>query len=156
MSADNGIYILGTKKPNTEKEFEFRVVHAQSINNITWAGSPEFDDLNATIVCDYFGRSNIYTLEEARERAFELEEEVLQTMRDLRDNDVDVVTIGQYLQPSSFHVQIKEYVHPKKFEKLKAIGLKMGFMYIAAGPLVRSSYKAGEFFVTSIKGKTRT
>ena len=77
MSADNGIYILGTKKPNTEKEFEFRVVHAQSINNITWAGSPEFDDLNATIVCDYFGRSNIYTLEEARERAFELEEEVL-------------------------------------------------------------------------------
>mgnify|MGYP001170526237 FL=1 len=86
----------------------------------------------------------------------ETENEVIRTMRDLRKVDVDIITLGQYLQPSSFHAQIKEYVHPKKFEKLKSIGLKMGFMYIAAGPLVRSSYKAGELFVTSIKREKRT
>ena len=86
----------------------------------------------------------------------ESENEVIQTMKDLKKIDVDIITLGQYLQPSSFHAPIKEYVHPKKFEKLRVIGLKMGFMYIAAGPLVRSSYKAGEFFVKSIKGETRT
>ena len=86
----------------------------------------------------------------------ETENEVIRTMRDLRKVDVDIITLGQYLQPSSFHAQIKEYVHPKKFKKLKSIGLKMGFMYIAAGPLVRSSYKAGELFVTSIKREKRT
>lgn len=72
----------------------------------------------------------------------EQEEEVLQTMQDLRDNKVDVVTIGQYLQPSKKHLPVKEFITPDQFKKYETIGLEMGFKHVESGALVRSSYKA--------------
>lgn len=72
----------------------------------------------------------------------ELEEEVIQTMRDLRTAKVDVVTIGQYLQPSKKHLPVKEFIIPEQFKKYEEIGLEMGFRHVESGALVRSSYKA--------------
>ena len=72
----------------------------------------------------------------------ESEEEVIQTMQDLRDNYVDIVTIGQYLQPSKKHLPVKEYITPEQFEKYQKIGKEMGFIHVESGALVRSSYHA--------------
>ncbi|PHR72190.1 MAG: lipoyl synthase [Lutibacter sp.] len=72
----------------------------------------------------------------------ETEEEVIQTMQDLADVNVDVVTIGQYLQPSKKHLPVKEFITPEQFKKYEEIGLKMGFRHVESGALVRSSYKA--------------
>jgi lipoic acid synthetase len=72
----------------------------------------------------------------------EFEEEVIQTMKDLRDNNVDIVTIGQYLQPSKKHLPVKEFITPEQFKKYETIGLEMGFRHVESGALVRSSYKA--------------
>ena len=63
-------------------------------------------------------------------------------MQDLRNNDVDFLTLGQYLQPSMIHVKIEKYYSPEEFEELKKIGMDMGFKHVEAGPLVRSSYRA--------------
>jgi lipoic acid synthetase len=72
----------------------------------------------------------------------ELEEEVIETMKDLRANNVDIVTIGQYLQPSKKHLPVKEFITPEQFKKYETIGLEMGFRHVESGALVRSSYKA--------------
>lgn len=72
----------------------------------------------------------------------ETEEEVLETMQDLADAKVDVLTIGQYLQPSKKHLPVIEFITPEQFDKYKEIGLTMGFKYVESGALVRSSYKA--------------
>lgn len=77
----------------------------------------------------------------------ETEEEVMTTMREIRDMGVDVLTLGQYLRPTEQHLAVVEYVHPDQFEKYKQAALAMGYSYVASGPLVRSSYKAGEFFL---------
>ena len=77
----------------------------------------------------------------------ETKEEVLQTMKDLRDIDVDVVTFGQYLRPTENHLAVVEYVKPEVFDYYREVGEEMGFKYVASGPLVRSSYKAGEFYL---------
>ena len=72
----------------------------------------------------------------------EMEEEVLQTLEDLKNVNVDVITIGQYLQPSKKHLPVKEFITPEQFKKYEEIGLKMGFRHVESGALVRSSYKA--------------
>lgn len=72
----------------------------------------------------------------------ELEEEVIETMEDLRRVNVDVVTIGQYLQPSKKHLPVKEFILPEQFKKYEEIGLQLGFRHVESGALVRSSYKA--------------
>lgn len=72
----------------------------------------------------------------------EQEEEVIQTMQDLRKAAVDVVTLGQYLQPSKKHLPVKEFIQPEQFDKYKQIGQEMGFKHVESGALVRSSYKA--------------
>ncbi|EDM45219.1 lipoyl synthase [unidentified eubacterium SCB49] len=72
----------------------------------------------------------------------EKEDEVLQTMQDLRDVKLDIITIGQYLQPSKRHLPVKEFITPEQFKKYEEIGLEMGFRHVESGPLVRSSYKA--------------
>ncbi len=72
----------------------------------------------------------------------ETEDEVLQTMKDLRDVNLDIITIGQYLQPSKKHLSVKEFITPKQFKKYETIGLEMGFRHVESGALVRSSYKA--------------
>lgn len=68
-------------------------------------------------------------------------------VQDLRSIDVDVVTFGQYLRPTDKHLSVVEYVSPQKFEMFRQIGENFGFKYVASGPMVRSSYKAGEFFL---------
>ncbi|MEM5296062.1 lipoyl synthase [Burkholderia sp. JPY481] len=72
----------------------------------------------------------------------ETDGELLATMRDLRAHDVDVLTIGQYLAPSRYHMPVRRYVPPATFDMLRDEGLKMGFVEVVAGPLVRSSYHA--------------
>ena len=72
----------------------------------------------------------------------ETQEEVLETMKDLRNVGVRVLTIGQYLQPSPKHLPVQEYIKPAQFRFYKEEGLKMGFKYVESGPLVRSSYHA--------------
>jgi lipoic acid synthetase len=70
----------------------------------------------------------------------ETKEEVVQTMQDLKDSNVDVITIGQYLQPTKKHLSVNRFVHPDEFKELREIGYNMGFDYVESGPLVRSSY----------------
>lgn len=72
----------------------------------------------------------------------ETEEEILETMEDLRSVNVDILTLGQYLQPTPKHLPVADFITPEKFAEYKEIGLKMGFRYIESGPLVRSSYRA--------------
>lgn len=75
----------------------------------------------------------------------ETEPEVIESMRDLRAANVDILTLGQYLQPSVQHLPVVEFVPPAQFEKLGAIGRELGFVHVASGPMVRSSYHADEF-----------
>ena len=77
----------------------------------------------------------------------ETDEQIRSTLRDLRSVQVDVVTFGQYLQPTRKHLAVQEYVTPEKFAEWQEEAESMGFKYVASGPLVRSSYKAGEFFL---------
>jgi len=72
----------------------------------------------------------------------ETEEEIIATMHDLRNVGVSVLTMGQYLQPSIKHLLVVEFIEPKQFQKLKEIGLEIGFRFVESGPLVRSSYHA--------------
>jgi lipoic acid synthetase len=93
---------------------------------------------------------SIYTKSSIMLGLGESDEEVQQTMLHLRNVDVDFLTLGQYLRPSKRHLEVKEYVKPERFSYFRELGLEMGFKYVASGPLVRSSYKAGEFFIRSI------
>jgi lipoyl synthase len=74
----------------------------------------------------------------------ETNEEVVAVMRDLRDADVDIITLGQYLRPSDNHIELDRYVTPEEFRSLRDIGMDMGFKHVESGPLVRSSYHAWE------------
>jgi lipoic acid synthetase len=69
-------------------------------------------------------------------------DEVVEVMRDLRDNDCDMLTIGQYLQPSRHHLAVERYADPEEFDRYRELGEQMGFINVASGPLVRSSYHA--------------
>lgn len=69
---------------------------------------------------------------------------------DLRSIGVDCLTLGQYMQPTRRHLKVVEFVTPAQFDRLRVLGEERGFRYVASGPLVRSSYKAGEFYITNI------
>ncbi|KAE8716819.1 Lipoyl synthase 2 [Hibiscus syriacus] len=85
----------------------------------------------------------------------ETDDELKEALADLRAIDVDILTLGQYLQPTPLHLTVKEYVTPEKFAFWKEYGESIGFRYVASGPLVRSSYRAGELFVkTMVKERT--
>jgi lipoic acid synthetase len=79
----------------------------------------------------------------------ETEAEVVQAMRDLRRAGVEVLTLGQYLRPSPWHLPVAEWIEPARFDEYREIGRREGFAYVASGPLVRSSYRAGELFLES-------
>lgn len=85
----------------------------------------------------------------------ETDEEILQTLKDLRAIDCDVITFGQYLQPTQRHIPVIEYITPEKFKYWQQTAEDLGFLYVASGPLVRSSYRAGEFFMKGVIEKTR-
>lgn len=82
-------------------------------------------------------------------------DEVVDTMKDLRKVGVDCLTIGQYMQPTKGHAKVKEYVHPDTFKSWEELGKELGFAYTASGPLVRSSYKAGEYFIENLLKEKR-
>lgn len=86
----------------------------------------------------------------------ETEEQLWATLRELRRINVDVVTFGQYMRPTKRHMAVHEYVTPAIFEQWRQRALDMGFLYCASGPLVRSSYKAGEAFIENVLKKRRT
>jgi len=95
--------------------------------------------------------SDIYTKTSIMLGVGEYDHEVYQTLSDLRERDVDVVTLGQYLQPSRSHLDVESYVHPQKFETWRRVAEEeLGFLYCASGPMVRSSYRAGELFVDAV------
>ncbi|WP_246985988.1 lipoyl synthase [Halorientalis marina] len=95
--------------------------------------------------------SDIYTKTSLMLGVGEYAHEVYRTLRDLRSVGVDVVTLGQYLQPSRSHLEVSEYVHPDAFDTWERVAEdELGFLYCASGPMVRSSYRAGELFVESV------
>jgi lipoic acid synthetase len=81
--------------------------------------------------------------------------EVVEAMRDLRRAGVEVLTLGQYLRPSAWHLPVAEWVSPDRFREYRAEGERLGFRYVAAGPLVRSSYRAAELFLRGEVGGRR-
>lgn len=85
----------------------------------------------------------------------ETDDQIHKTLERLREIDCDVVTFGQYMRPTKRHMKVVDYVKPEKFEYWKNIALDMGFLYCASGPLVRSSYKAGESFIENVLKKRR-
>lgn len=86
----------------------------------------------------------------------ETEEQLWDALRELRKVDVDVVTFGQYMRPTKRHMKVTEYISPEAFELWRERALEMGFLYCASGPLVRSSYKAGEAFIENVlRGRRR-
>ncbi len=107
---------------------------------------------------------SIYTKSSLMLGLGETDEEVEQAMKDLREAKVDILAIGQYLRPSQWHLIVEQYIAPSKFEEFKQIGESLGFEFVASGPLVRTSYRAGEYFLENLirrqkspdLGKTRT
>ncbi len=89
--------------------------------------------------------SKIYTKSSFMVGHGESEAEVLETARDLRNAGVDIITVGQYLQPSLKHMPVTEFISPEKFHSYKKLFEEMGFLYVATGPFVRSSYRASDF-----------
>ncbi|XP_059663128.1 lipoyl synthase 2, mitochondrial [Cornus florida] len=80
----------------------------------------------------------------------ETPEQVVRTMEKVREAGVDVMTFGQYMRPSKRHMPVSEYITPEAFDNYRTLGMEMGFRYVASGPMVRSSYKAGEFYIKSM------
>ncbi len=96
---------------------------------------------------------NIFTKSSLMVGVGEQPEEIVQTMKDLRKINVDILTVGQYLKPKDKWLQVTEYVHPDQFKEYEKKGLDLGFKFVAAGPFVRSSYKAGELFMKNVVEK---
>lgn len=88
----------------------------------------------------------------------ESDEQILQSLKDLKSVGCDVITFGQYLAPTKRHARhlpVSEYIHPQKFDHWANVAKEMNFLYVASGPLVRSSYKAGEYFMKEVIEKDR-
>ncbi len=100
-------------------------------------------------------RPDIYTKSSIMLGLGETDEEVKACMEDLRAHGVDILTLGQYLQPTAKHLPVERFITPEQFQAWEAIALDMGFLYCASGPLVRSSYKAAEFFIQGVIEKRR-
>jgi lipoic acid synthetase len=83
----------------------------------------------------------------------ETEAELRAAMEDLRAVGVDILTLGQYLRPSAWHLPVVEFVTPATFDHYRALGEELGFRYVASGPLVRSSYRAAELFLRGAIGE---
>ncbi|MFQ5620361.1 MAG: lipoyl synthase [Candidatus Nanoarchaeia archaeon] len=113
---------------------------------------PRANFVQSISVLDYVKEtSSIFTKSSIMLGLGETKEEVIDAMKELRKHNVDIFTIGQYLRPSEKHLPVLEYVHPDIFKLYEEEGKKLGFKYIASGPFVRSSYRAGELYVKSLK-----
>ncbi len=83
----------------------------------------------------------------------ENKDQIIQTMKDLKEVGCDILTLGQYLRPRNKFLKVEEYVHPDIFKEYQKIGEDIGFLYVASGPFVRSSYRASEFFIKGMLKK---
>jgi lipoic acid synthetase len=90
-------------------------------------------------------KPNVYTKTGLMLGLGEEAQEILGVMEDLRKIDCDILTMGQYLQPSSSHLGVHRFILPSEFEEYKKVAEKMGFLFVASAPFVRSSYRASEF-----------
>jgi lipoic acid synthetase len=99
-------------------------------------------------VKDYFPK--IYTKSSVMLGLGETKDEVLKAMDDLRKVGVQIVTFGQYLRPTTWHLPVEEYIHPDLFKEYEKTGLEKGFLCVPSGPLVRSSYRAAEKFLEGL------
>ena len=100
------------------------------------------------------GRSRMLTKSSIMLGCGETHDEIVQALTDLRSHNVDVVTIGQYMQPSKGHLKVVKYYKPEEYKEYERIAMELGFVYVASGPLVRSSYKAGEYYIANILNKS--
>lgn len=103
-------------------------------------------------VLAYYKRKfpGIYTKSSIMLGLGETDEDLARSFADLRAVGVEVLTLGQYLQPSPFHLKVERFYKPAEFDALRDRAMEMGFLYVAAGPLVRSSYRAAEFFMRGL------
>ena len=104
-------------------------------------------------VKDVRGQQGIITKTSIMLGLGEQEQELMDALKELRKADVDVVTFGQYMRPTKRHLKVEKYITPDEFEMWRQRALDMGFLYVASGPLVRSSYKAGEAFIENVLRK---
>jgi lipoic acid synthetase len=100
-------------------------------------------------------KPNMYTKSSLMLGLGETDNEIMETLRDLRTVGCDVITFGQYLQPTERHLKVIEFITPEKFKYWQDVAEGMGFLYVASGPLVRSSYRAGEFFLEGVIRKNK-
>ena len=116
-----------------------RATYGQSLATLRWAK-------------DYARKKslNLYTKSSIMLGLGEEKAELQEAFVDLRDFEVDVLTLGQYLRPSKEHLPVERFVSPEEFSELELMALEKGFLYVAAGPMVRSSYKAAEFFMEGV------
>ena len=107
------------------------------------------DSQKAVSIDAKFEGDSVYVLGETKD-------ELVAAFQDLRNVGVDILTLGQYLRPSESHLPVQRYWHQSEFDELRDIGMQLGFLYIAAGPMVRSSYRAAEAFLHNhLKKKVR-
>ncbi|CAL8076867.1 unnamed protein product [Calicophoron daubneyi] len=128
---------------------DHRANYAQSLRTLEAAKE---HDCNRTATGS---RSTLVTKSSLMLGLGETDQEVLTALNDLRRAGVDCVTLGQYIQPTKRHLKVKEYIHPDKFDYWAKVGKELGFLYTASGPLVRSSYRAGEFYLKNIVNERR-
>lgn len=125
----------------------------ESVENLTWfVRDPRATYRQSMGVLEHVKKTfpDILTKSSIMVGFGEKPEEVIQTMKDLRTVGVDCLTIGQYMQPTRRHAKVQEYIHPSRFKEWEVLGKGLGFAYTASGPLVRSSYKAGEYFIENL------
>jgi len=135
---------IETTEPLTSKVRDPRATYLQSLRVLR-----SIKDLNASV----YSKSSVML------GLGETEEDLIKTMKDLKQARVDIVTLGQYLRPSKGHIPVSEYVSPSRFDYYRQIAEDLGFLYVASGPFVRSSYRAGEFFMKALvrkKGISKT
>jgi lipoic acid synthetase len=131
---------IETTEPLTPKVRDPRATYEQSIRVLKY-----IKEVN----------SSVYTKSSIMLGLGEIESDVVKTMEDLRQVNVDILTLGQYLRPSKAHIPVSEYVSPARFEHYKHLADELGFLYVASGPFVRSSYRAGEFFLEALIRKKK-
>lgn len=149
--AQSGLDVYAHNIETTEKFTPFvrdlRATYRQSLSVLESAkkyGSQAIDESSQTDKRRFLTKSSIML-------GFgESDSDVKQTLKDLRTAGVDCLTLGQYMQPTKRHLRVKEYVTPEKFDEWKKYGDELGFLYTASGPLVRSSYKAGEYLLKKL------
>jgi lipoic acid synthetase len=131
---------IETTKPLTPLVRDPRATYEQSLHVLK-----SIKDLNPSI----------YTKSSIMMGLGELELDVISAMKDLRAVDVSILTLGQYLRPSKGHVLVSEYLSPERFEHYRHLAEELGFLYVASGPFVRSSFRAGEFFLEALIRKKK-